>query len=249
MLPAKPKLHFARYEFKYVLPKNIREEVERELQYFVELDPFVSSTAGNSYFVRSLYFDDPSYTSFYEKIDGMCSREKFRLRTYTNQPHDGTAMFLEVKGRHNNLVTKHRVMLNGKAGDDLGNDDALAAQILRKTGESPVRRQFEYELYRKRLRPVALIDYRRRPYISKFDPEFRLTFDEGLCFTATDAVFPSSAESYRRGLPGFTIMEIKFRYHVPSWFYRIIASYELNRVSVSKICSALEVLELADNLS
>ena len=38
MATAKTKLHFSRFEFKYVLPKDMRDEVESELQHFVELD-------------------------------------------------------------------------------------------------------------------------------------------------------------------------------------------------------------------
>ena len=41
-------------------------------------------------------------------------------------------------------------------------------------------------------------------------------------------------------------MEVKFRYHIPSWFHRIIQSYELRRVSISKICAAMETLEMAE---
>jgi len=109
--------------------------------------------------------------------------------------------------------------------------------------------QFEYQLYRRRLRPVALIDYFRRPYISKYDPEFRITFDEQLNATATDSLFPSARERSRLVIPGFSIIEVKFRYHLPAWFHRIVQSYELRRVSISKICQGLEALELVENLS
>ena len=75
-------LHFARFEFKYVLRAKKRREVESDLLYFLEYDPFVENRDNHRYFVRSLYFDDPNFTAFHDKIDGLHSRSKFRLRTY-----------------------------------------------------------------------------------------------------------------------------------------------------------------------
>ena len=93
-----------------------------------------------------------------------------------------------------------------------------------------------------------LIDYYRRPYISKYDPEFRVTFDEQLYATRTESLHPPEYAPRRSVLKGFTIMEVKFRFHVPSWFHRIIQSYELHRISVSKICSGIETFGLTPKL-
>jgi len=101
-------LHFARFEFKYVLRAQKRREVESDLLYFLEYDPFVENRDNHRYFVRSLYFDDPNFTAFHDKIDGLHSRSKFRLRTYTFDSKETAPIFLEIKGRHNNLVFKHR---------------------------------------------------------------------------------------------------------------------------------------------
>lgn len=238
------KLHFARFEFKYILGPELRKELERELRYFLEFDPYVASRSNHQYFVRSLYFDDPFYTCFWDKVEGIHTRSKFRVRTYTDNMSNGTAQFLEIKGRYNNLVFKHRTPLSR---DYITNDHG--EQLIKKLrGAIPVcdvAKKFDYDLYRKRLMPVALVDYIRRPYISRFDPEFRLTFDSELHGTKTMALFPTEKGRKRRLLPGYTVMEIKFRRHIPSWFHRLIQVYELRRVSVSKICHAMEALEIA----
>jgi hypothetical protein len=250
MVNDRTKLHFARFEFKYIMPTALRDEVEKELGYFLELDPFVSATPDRKYFVRSLYYDDPEYTCFFDKVEGLRSRSKFRLRTYTKDPSVDAPAFLEIKGRYNNLVFKHRVPITG--GGEWRSDESskLAQHILdnTKVGD-PVRTQFEYELLRKQLQPVALIDYKRRPYVSKYDPEFRLTFDEQLQGIIATGLFPSSWARSRALLPGYTVIEVKFRYHMPSWFHRIIQAYELRRVSISKICRGMEVLEIAEDVS
>jgi hypothetical protein len=242
-----PKLHFARFEFKYLLSSQLRKELESELKYFLEFDPYVVKQPHHQYFVRSLYFDDPSYSAFFDKVDGIHTRSKFRVRTYTKVPGDGTPQFLEIKGRYNNLVLKHRVQLesSGLTGDV--RSDQLSKDLLQLVPSSAVGQKFEYELFRKQLRPVALVDYLRRPYISRFDPEFRLTFDSDLSTTMTRSLFPDSQERVRKMLPGYTVMEVKFRRTIPAWFHRLIQAYELRRVSISKICKAMESLELAQD--
>ena len=239
------KLHFARFEFKYVLPQELRNELEKELQYFLEFDPYVENRENHQYFVRSLYFDDAQHTCFYDKMEGIHTRSKFRVRTYTDDPYDGTPQFLEIKGRYNNLVLKHRTPLSIEHSITDENSDCLVSK-LQKSIEGDVARQFEYSLYRKRIRPVALVDYVRRPYVSKFDPDFRLTFDSKLQGTKTQSLFPNGSEQQSRALlEGFTVMEVKFKQHIPSWFHRIIQAYELRRISVSKICHAMEALDIA----
>jgi len=239
-------LHFARFEFKYILPAAKRQAVENELRYFLQFDPFVEDRPQHLYPVRSLYYDDPLYTAFQDKVDGLHSRSKFRLRTYATSADESAPIFLEIKGRHNNLVFKNRTPVE-RTGIDWSaqHGDELAQTILRQASEDPTLERFKFELIRKRLKPVALIDYLRRPYVSKYDSTFRLTFDERLEARNTDYIFPDNRKGPSKVLAGYTVLEVKFRHHLPSWFHRIIQSHEMRRVSVSKICKGMEVLGLA----
>lgn len=249
MSEPKTKLHFSRFEFKYVLPRALREDVESELLNFVELDPHVQSQRHQQYFVRSLYFDDPAYTAFRDKCDGMHTRSKFRLRTYTDDPQSSAPWFLEIKGRYNNLVFKHRSPVDTRGLDRCLGGERLTRELCVRTAPGSVRDEFEYRTFRHRIHPVALVDYSRRPYVSKYDPEFRITFDAELRGTAADNLFPGPSRRARRMLPGSTVLEVKFRHHVPAWFHRVIQYYELRRRSISKICEAMEILELAEDLA
>ncbi len=243
---AQTPLHFARFEFKYVLSAKKRKEVESDLFYFLDVDPFAKDIPDNRYFVRSLYFDDPVLSSHFDKIDGLKTRSKFRLRTYTRDLDDPAPKFLEIKGRHNNLVFKHRTPIDGDGVNWCNiRGTALAETLLSKAQPSDIRDQFAYEFYRKRLQPVALIDYRRRPYVSKYDPGFRVTFDEELQVTHTDKLFPGHSVQPRWIMPGRTVIEVKFRHHLPSWFHRVIQAHELQRRSISKICSGLTALGIS----
>jgi len=237
------QLHFSRFEFKYVLDEKLRNDVEAELQHFVELDPYVARQPNHQYFVRSLYWDDRALSAFHQKMDGMLTRSKFRLRTYGRTLDDPAPWFLEIKGRHNQLVWKHRTPVRGEF-DRRARDYELSRLLLTHCDPGTVRDQFEFTLYRRQIAPIVLVDYLRRPYISKFDPEFRLTFDSDLSTAAATALFPDASARHRAMLRGFTVMEVKFRHHVPSWFHRILQAYELRRQSISKICTGTQALGL-----
>ena len=246
-MKTKTKLHFNRYEFKYILGLNLRHEIEKELNYFMDVDPYVVQKDHHKYFVRSLYYDNQMFTHYNDKVDGLKTRSKFRLRTYTNGDDKKCAAFLEIKGRNNNLVVKHRTPLNISTNSMFNiNKGIETTKLIQKFAEkSDVSNKFNYDLIRKRIEPVMLIDYYRRPYISKLDPEFRVTFDEQLEGRATGSLFPGDNGFKKSLMLGYTIMEVKFRYHVPAWFHRIIQSYELQRVSISKICKGIEAYNMS----
>ena len=239
------QLSFLRFEFKYVLDQRLREQVEAELGHFAELDPWVSQQQDNQYPVRSLYFDDPHWTTFHDKVDGLHTRSKFRLRTYgSGEAGAVTPLFLELKGRVNNLVFKHRTPVDASLDRSL-RGSALAHRVAELAAPGDVRDQFLFQLHRRDLRPVVLVDYLRRPYTSRFDPEFRVTFDAQLAAWAHDGIVPPAGANRRLLVPGHTVMEVKFRHHVPAWFHRIVQAYELRRVSISKVCTAVQTLGLA----
>ena len=242
------KLDFLRFEFKYILSASLRECIENDIRHFVTLDPFVASQADQNYMVRSLYYDDREFSSYHQKKDGMLRRAKFRLRTYTNNPDDSCKTYLEIKGRYNSLVFKHRAGFNATVTSRVFADCAnITNEILDNINDSPVADQFKYELERKQLSPVMLIDYIRRPYISKYDSEFRLTFDSHLHGTVTNHLFPCQVQN-RQILSGYTVLEIKFKDSIPLWFHRIIKNYGLERKSISKVCKGMEVWNMIPDL-
>jgi VTC domain len=238
-----PTLDFLRFEFKYVLSEQARQGVEAELCHFATMDPYVAAQPDGQYFVRSLYYDDVALSAFHEKDDGLLTRMKFRLRTYARNCDDDAPWFLEIKGRHNQLVWKRRTPVAGDF-DKRARGEALTKVILRHAQPSEVRDRFEFAVYRHGIQPCALVDYVRRPYVSKFDPDFRLTLDSQLAAWRVDSLSPSVRDHARAVLRGYTVMEAKFRHRVPAWFHRILQSHELRRRSLSKIGESLVALGL-----
>jgi hypothetical protein len=239
---------FLRYEFKYILPRALRDDIEKSLQPFIQFDPFVSSVIDHQYLVRSLYFDDPEFTSYYDKEEGVKIRAKFRLRTYDDTPTVKSKVFLELKGRYNQRVFKRRIdLLRGEEQEFEVGEQQVAKKILRCVPAGSMHERFEYELHRKQLEPVLMVEYMRRPYFSRYSEDFRLTFDDHLSATKTKSIFPEANASKRMILPGYSVMEVKFMHQIPSWFHRILQNYELERVPISKICRGMETWGMVDN--
>ena len=86
---------FARYEFKYILSNRVRQQIESEIVHFMKYDGHVHKELNNSYYVCSLYFDSSTNEYYYEKIDGIKYRRKYRIRTYGHQPEVGLPIFLK----------------------------------------------------------------------------------------------------------------------------------------------------------
>jgi len=238
-----PTLHFARFEFKYLLDQRRREAVEAELGEFAAVDAHVARQPQQSYFVRSLYLDDPEFSAFQAKVDGAPRRSRFRIRTYAVAAGEAAPWFVETKGRVGAMVVKHRTPVLG-GFDRAAGGEALMRAVVAAAVPGRVRDRFEYELVRRRIRPCVLVDYLRRPYSTRFDPDFRVTFDAAIAATATDSMHPEPRFAPRALLRGFTVMELKFRRSVPAWFLRILRGHGLERQSISKVAIAVRELGL-----
>jgi hypothetical protein len=239
---------FHRYEFKYLLNSSVREDIEREVKEFMSYDGHVDPDMDNMYLVRSLYFDDPLSTAFYEKIDGIMVRQKFRIRTYGHALSDGMPLFLESKGRTNERTYKYRIAIAPEHLDKFLTADKTWGLMDEYPGKALVEK-FVFETHRRNLAPRVLVDYLRRPYVSDYDSNFRITFDSKVSSTVSSELFPTlDRTNWQACHPGWTILEVKFDRRLPKWFHRVLQSYEMRRLSVSKFCLGMERCSIAVDL-
>jgi hypothetical protein len=253
MIPQQNQQHvltedFARYEFKYLLNADQCNVIEHEVAQFMKYDGFVHPELGNRYIVRSLYFDNRMTTHYFDKIDGIRHRRKFRIRTYSRISNSPTPIFLEEKGRHIDRTFKTRIPL---MLEDIKSFTSPSESMLVdwRFAENELFQRFVFSRARLRTYPMVLVYYERRPYTSAFDLNFRITFDSHLRATATSELFPSANKQWFETLAGHTVLEVKFHRRVPAWFHRIIKTHNLRRQSISKFCKGMEICGLAQNLS
>ena len=187
---------FVRYEFKFPLDLRKREEVESEVAKFMSFDGHVHLELSNAYYVRSLYYDNDVATNYYEKIDGVKIRRKFRLRTYGKKFEPSLPIYLEEKNRNGDRVHKHRVAIDPSHLPVFCSHERHSDLHEIFSGVDLVDR-FLYDSFRRSLKPKLLVDYVRRPYVSAYDMNFRVTFDSVLMSTEVNNLFPPSSESWK----------------------------------------------------
>ena len=238
-----------RYEFKYILNKKISDQIEKEARNFMIYDGHVKKELNNKYFVRSLYFENNFASNFYEKVDGMKIRRKYRLRTYSNFFDPKVPIFFEVKGRISERTYKKRINIKNKYLN-LFLSQSQNFNLLNLYPNNEMIINFIFDSFRKNLKPLILVDYKRRPYINKFGLYFRLTFDTNLLSSKANNLFSNDKySSWLECKAGYTILEVKFDRSIPAWFHRVIQCYNLKRRSVSKFVLGMSSSGLARETS
>jgi len=239
---------FARYEFKFLLNKKIRDLIEDDIRHFMVYDGFVHEKLNNSYFVRSLYFDNDISSNFFEKVDGIKKRSKYRIRTYSKVDGDKAPIFLEKKGRVNERTYKERFEIDREFLPYFLKPENHHL-IMSKIPNNNLLEEFVVDSMRKRLKPKVLVDYKRRPYINNYGLYLRLTFDSEVVARVSNTLFPGGEyNGSQECIAGYTILELKFDRGMPPWFHRIIQSYNLHRLSISKFVIGMEQCGIAEDI-
>ncbi|MDB4845923.1 polyphosphate polymerase domain-containing protein [Candidatus Pelagibacter sp.] len=241
---------FSRYEFKFLLNKDKARLIENESQYFMKFDKNVNKNSDYKYFVRSLYFDDINSSNFYEKVDGMKIRKKYRLRTYSKINNSTNPIFLEMKGRINQRTYKNRTLINS-SDLHIFFDKKKYVNLLDIYGKNNlVINNFLFDTYRKNIFPRVLIDYKRKPYINQNGLNFRLTFDTEIMSSKNNRLFDNNNLLFwEECKSGYTVLEVKFERSITPWFHRIIQNYNLKRMSISKFVMGVEQSKIAQETS
>ena len=231
---------FSRYEFKYLLPKKKAIQVEKEIKNFMILDANALKNKNKNYFVRSLYFDNEINSNFYEKVDGMEIRKKFRIRVYSSDEKSKSPIFLEMKGRRNQRTYKLRTEINKNHINYLINNENLNSLSKVYASQNDVINHFIYDSLKKRIKPKILVDYNRRAYFNRSGLLFRLTFDNDILSSPSKELFNKKKLNFKETRAGYTVLELKFERSIQPWFHRIIQNYNLSRMSISKFAIGME---------
>jgi len=232
---------FSRFEFKYIIKRNVSEAIQNEVKNFTKIDGYANNK--NKYLVRSLYFDNNLFSNFHDKVDGVKKRYKFRIRTYADHENFNTPLFLEVKGRNNLRTYKVRTKINKNDLNFFYKQKNLFDLKYRYLNNKLIE-QYIFDSCKKKIIPKVLIDYNRLPLVNKNGLYFRLTFDSNIKACPSNNIF-NSTNNWKVCIPGNDILEVKFDFTIPPWFHRIIQSYQLKRISVSKFVIGMEASNLA----
>lgn len=219
----------SRTELKYICP----EETVRRLRerFDAVLTPDSHAGEEGTYLIRSIYFDDMANTAYHENGDGTNPKQKWRIRAYNNDPE---TLRLECKHSARGRTWKDTCLLRADAVRTLLDSGTVALrEPVTEQGRS-VYRQFCLLQNTRRLQPVAVIQYRRRPYVVGGGMA-RVTIDEDICVSKALSAFFDADLRIRPVMPsGQQLLEVKFDRAFPPVVAGLIRPEPLLRTSFSK---------------
>lgn len=222
-----------RYELKFMMNEKEAEVLKKRLSLLLPYDDFSNKKDG-SYYIRSLYFDDIYDTAYYEKIDGLEEREKYRIRYYN---FDKSYIVLEVKGKKGTVGYKLQDSINCEEYRYLIQQEYDKIDLKnRKTLE-----KFIIDCKRKNLIPSVIVDYERTAYTFPVC-DVRLTFDSSITSGKyNDDFFNKDIMLYDVLEKGIMILEVKFNDFLPSFIKEVLQSTPMTRISMSKFALCREL--------
>lgn len=226
-----------RYELKY-----LAKLAEKKLFLKAVLPNLVPDPFGDKglYRVSSQYFDSPDLDAFWEKLDGVAQRRKFRLRYY-GENVDEAPSFFEIKNRQDQTVFKERIALQtGHLPELLSSPTVFErlsdfAQLKTPADRGLCHRISRVGLYR-RMTGQNIISYKREAWVGAFDHRVRVTFDHDCTvFPPGDPFAVLKPERGLSLLPKDTVvMEVKFNRSLPIWLRDCLTRRRLRVIRYSK---------------
>ena len=214
-----------RTELKHIITLMDAQLIRSRMRPILQLDPHAGPD--RRYFIRSLYFDTVEDKAYYEKMDGVSNREKYRIRYYD---HDTNFIRLEKKSKRNNAASKEGATLKKDQVEAiLHGDDAFLIKA-----PEPLCREFYVKLRTERLLPKVIVDYYREAYICPWG-NVRVNLDNDLrsSIGSCDIFNPESINTHSMD-PGLCILEIKYDHFLPDFIRDIVQLNNCMTSAVSK---------------
>lgn len=221
---------FKRYELKYLVTKEQRDEILWAMEPYMTADRFFHSS------IRNIYCDTPNYRLIRQSLDKPVYKEKLRLRSY-GPAGMGDEIFVELKKKYESVVYKRRLEMTQKQALEalMGKAPLPDSQIGR---EIDAALQFYQELI-----PRVFLSYERDAYHA-WDSDFRLTFDDCIRYR-TQALTLDSDPWGEALLDGDTVlMELKIPDSMPLWMASLLSRLGIVKTSFSKYGAAYQQILL-----
>ncbi len=221
-----------RHELKYIITPSMARILQVRLGMIMDLD-VNSIYKDHTYKIRSLYFDDDASTAYYEKLDGVLYREKYRIRYYND---DDTFIRLERKLKHNNLTSKDQMTISREICDKI-----ISGDIDHLTGTGLLE-EFLKKMRENHLRPSVIVDYQRLAYTYPVS-DVRITFDSKIKSGIYGYdLFDFDLPTLQMTEENEVVLEVKFNEILPEAISIILGTVPMYRKAVSKfaLCRSIK---------
>lgn len=222
-----------RHELKFKISNSAAEVLKQKLSLILKKDKNAYYSDG-SYLIKSLYFDDLDSSSYYEKMDGVLYRKKYRIRIYNNNDE---FIRLEKKMKHNTYTAKEQILiskdiyskiLNGKL-DEIDSPTGLLEEFIINSKT-------------KHLVPSVIVLYHRTAFTYPIS-EVRITFDSHIQSGLYNYdLFDKQVPMYDVSESGKQVLEVKFNEVLPLHIANILNDIPSCKEAVSKfaICRSIK---------
>ena len=222
-----------RHELKFKISNSAAEVLKQKLSLIMGTDSNAYYDDG-SYLIKSLYFDNLDSDSYYEKMDGVLYRKKYRIRIYNN---DDSFIRLEKKMKHNNMTAKEQMLISKDIYSKILN--GKLDEIEKPKG---LLEEFIYDIKTKHLVPSIVVLYHRTAYTYPIS-DVRITFDSNIESGLYNYdLFETSMPTYRVDEIGKQVLEVKFNEVLPLHIANILNDIPSCREAVSKfaLCRSIK---------
>ena len=223
-----------RNEIKFVINKDTAEILKNKLSHLMDIDTN-STSEDNSYFIRSLYFDDTYSNAYYEKIDGVEYRKKYRIRLYNK---DTSFIRLECKYKHENKTSKDQILIDKSICDKIINGNIEDLDI----SKSNLLTKFVIDYRSRNLKPSIIVDYKRLAYTYPVS-DVRVTFDSKIRSGRYDYnLYDEDLTTYKVIDDNEVVLEVKFNEILPEPIAIVLSTVPMIRQAFSKfaICRSIK---------
>ena len=210
------------------------KKYRHELSLIMDID---SNSIDNNYYIRSLYFDDIYSTAYYEKIDGLEKREKYRIRIYN---FDDSLIRLERKEKNRDLTHKEQAVITKDELNNIlqGNYDLI------DISKNKLLEEFILKCKLYDIRPDVIVDYNRLAYVYQVE-DVRITFDENIKSGRFNYdLFNKDIYLYNVLENNEVVLEVKFNNYIPKHIVEVLNTIPSVRLAVSKFALCKEIKEV-----
>ncbi len=214
-----------RVELKYLVSELQIAFLKKQLEQVLSYDKHHPN--GESYSIRSLYFDDIYDSCLQENENSTDYREKYRIRIYNG---DSSEIHLETKEKIHGYTRKKKEILSYE--DCMCYINKKTIQLKQEDGV--LKKRLYAMIQMAHYQPVQIVEYER---IAMIEPtgNVRVTFDKNIGGTNCTNTFFEPVLPTVPVLPqGIHIMEVKYDELLPDYVKEILNGISLERVSFSK---------------
>ena len=221
-----------RYELKYIINKKQAYTLKTSLLAVMSVDALANGGMGG-YTISSLYFDDLDSTAYFEKLDGVLYRTKYRIRVYD---YNDSFIRLERKLKHENMTSKDQTKISKSQFYDIinGNVDNIAFT------DDKLYNEFIKDMKIKHLKPSVIVEYKRLALTYPVS-DVRVTFDFNIRSGVYNYdLFDNDLNTTSVQDPNQVVLEVKFNDYLPESISLILMKIPSFRQAVSKfaLCRA-----------